>query len=140
MLLVLYWNAIRKNPLTLLFGYGLGETGITAGAHNLYLEIWYYLGVVGLLLYIALFSLLITEPVRKKKVARLREFVVRHISVIVVLITYCSLHGLTQLISYGTFFLVLISVFIAPPGEEISRLDNRRRKTKETGNEGSYFV
>lgn len=67
-LLEMYGREIISSPDILLFGNGMSAQLLKKGTHNLFLEIQYYVGLTGLILYLLYFGIL-TAQVQKKYAA-----------------------------------------------------------------------
>lgn len=58
-----YWTYITENLNVMFFGEGMNADLLWGfGTHNAYLEIWYYLGLLGSMIYITLISSIIRPP------------------------------------------------------------------------------
>ena len=114
-LFVIYWEAITENVGVFLFGRGLNEPLLYGkGAHNLYLEIMYYLGFMGLMLILVLY-ISMTRGVYKnypetKRQSRIAQYVV----LLIMVIQYMSLQGLFLLVTYSAWFVAVLSLYISP--------------------------
>ena len=67
-MLEMYGREIISSPDILLFGNGMSAQLLKKGTHNLFLEIQYYVGLTGLILYLLYFGIL-TAQVQKKYAA-----------------------------------------------------------------------
>lgn len=109
---VRYLSAINESACSLIFGYGLDAAFLRKSPHNLYLEILYYLGLSGLLLFIAEFAaclrLVYTETSGVKKHSRLMIYY----PLLLIGILFCSLAGMFSPSTYVMLFLALISMLI----------------------------
>lgn len=112
-LFVAYWNAITESAGTFLFGFGFNEPVLNGwGAHNLYLEIAYYSGFVGLALIIG-FGISMILLIRKRTPGFQKQNIfAKYVVFIMVAAVYCSLQGMFLIHCYGVFFLALLSMFI----------------------------
>lgn len=109
-LFILHWNAISKNLLTLLFGLGFRAPEIENGPHNLYLEITYYTGIVGLTLIMAFYCSMVTAVQKNNPAVKRQNLIAKYVVIFIILIHYFSLHGMFQIITYAGLFLAILSV------------------------------
>lgn len=110
-LLVDYYNAITQNLKTTLFGVGLAAQNLGKDPHNLYLEIAYRLGVVGLVLFVCLCVALIYS-IKQKNKGRKNHWLSKYIVLIMVLMLHLSLHGIFMIFLYAVFFLAFLSILL----------------------------
>ncbi|MBQ8621423.1 MAG: O-antigen ligase family protein [Oscillospiraceae bacterium] len=112
-LFVAYWKAITDNVLTLLFGYGFNAPLLQSmGTHNLYLEITYYAGLVGLVLIVGFCVAMVRWIAQRTYGFQKQNFIAKYVALLVAVGVYCSLQGMFLLPSYATFFLGLLSLHI----------------------------
>lgn len=110
-LVLYYWRAITQDMKSFFFGKGLSATALWRDPHNIYLETVYYLGVVGFLLILSVFINLAREM--KTRVSQIgQHWISRYIVLLMMLILYCSLHGLFQVSFYGELFLAMLSLML----------------------------
>lgn len=119
-----YWDAITETPLKFLFGHGFNAPLLEKGAHNIYLEMAYYLGIIGLLLMVAFYVALISMITKNNLAVKGQSMVGKYVVIFVAAVLYLSLQGIFQIVTYGGFFVAAISVLITP-----NTHDNARRKT-----------
>lgn len=110
-LIVAYWNEIREDIPSLLFGKGLAAARLNKDPHNIYLEIWYYFGLIGLVLFAVLFVALVYSLGSRIEGFRRQNFISCFLVIFVVMVTYFSLQGVRQILSYGSFFLAFLSIY-----------------------------
>ena len=108
-----YWNAITENIITFFFGHGLNAPLLNGwGAHNLYLEIAYYSGMVGLVLLAGFCISMINQINRQTAGIQRQNVFAKYVVLLMVGGVYCSLQGMFLPPCYGVFFLALLSMYI----------------------------
>lgn len=117
----MYWRAISENWGTFLFGHGLGAQGLRKDPHNLYLEIMYYTGFVGVVLYLALCVAIFARTAKQIKDFREQSLIARFLVVFVMMVMYISLNGMFLPLFHSEFFLVMLSTLIVKNTQEDSR-------------------
>lgn len=114
----LYWHAITRNLGTFLFGSGFAAERLTKDPHNLYLEITYYAGAIGLLL-IVCFYIAVMHGVRERTQGMPKQsWFAKYLVLLMVVVLYCSLHGMFAVISYAEFYLALLPMMMPKKKEE----------------------
>lgn len=112
-LFVAYWRAISKNVGTLLFGYGFNAPLLNGrGAHNVFLELAYYIGIVGLTLIIGLMVSLACWIGNHTSGFHKQSMIEKYVALGMAMVVYCSLQGMFLLPCYAAFFLALLSLHI----------------------------
>lgn len=114
-----YFEAITKDIPSLLFGSGMAARGLGKDPHNLYLEILYYLGIVGLLLKGLLIGTLAYESKKRQKEMPKQVWLSKYVVLIMVLALHFTLHGVFSIISYGAFFFALLPLLLVKREKEI---------------------
>ena len=110
-LLVIYWKNITENMITFFFGRGLGAPLLQGrGAHNLYLEIVYYVGIVGLILILCLYGGVVAELIKRNESARKQSLVAKYFVLVIMAVQYFALQGMFLVITYAGWFMALMSV------------------------------
>ena len=109
---LLYWAQITKNFETFSIGLGHKAYRLFKDPHNLYLEIMYHTGLVGLTLFAMYVSAMIWEARKKIRGLRGRNFFSRYAVLIVILTAFCALHGIFSVLIYGIFYLAFLSVML----------------------------
>ena len=105
-------KAIFKNIGTFLFGYGLGADGLIKDPHNLYLELAYYIGVTGLVLYAA-FCIIMFRKMQRQLPRNTRQNVIaKYLLVLMMLVLYFPLNGMFITVLYSELFLTLMAVMM----------------------------
>ncbi len=105
-----YMQEITDDIPSFLFGEGMAAPGLQKDPHNLYLEIAYYLGFVGLGLMIAFMVSLVLAM--RKKTVRKQSFFSKYLVLIMIAVLHLALHGLFSSISYALFFLAMLSMLV----------------------------
>lgn len=114
-LFVLYWNVIVEDIGKLLFGFGLNEPLLLGrGAHMLYLEVVYFVGLVGLMLILGLFVSTTSDLLSKDPATRRQSLIAKYAVLSLVAIQYLSLQGMFQVLTYGAFFVAFLALQITP--------------------------
>lgn len=110
---VLYMAEITKNIGNFLFGVGLNNEGLYKDAHNLFLEMTYYIGVVGLVLMLAFVGSMVRVMQRKTVDLHSQSAISKYVTLLLVAVLYCSLHGMFQMMFYGGLFVALLSIMVS---------------------------
>ena len=113
-LYIRYWNVIAKSAGNFLLGLGLSAPVLGKGTHMLYLELIYYVGLVGLVLVFGFFISLAQDLQKNKPQVKNQSLIAKYAVVIVVLIQYLSLQGMFQVLTYGAFFVAFLAINITP--------------------------
>lgn len=112
---LLYYRAITESLGSIFFGKGLAQGNLGLDPHNLFLEITYYLGLVGLVLMVLYYvSLIRAINVNLKK----QNLIARYAVLWVVLIFHMTLHGMILFHTYAAFFMAAVAMLIAPAEAE----------------------
>lgn len=108
----LYLQAIFKNVGTFLFGYGLGADSLLKDPHNLYIELGYYIGVIGLALYAA-FCIIMFRKMQGKLPGNTKQNpIAKYILVLMMLVLYFPLNGIFMTVLYSELFLTFMAVML----------------------------
>lgn len=107
-----YWDAITQNGMTFLFGHGFAAQRLGRDTHNLYLEIMYYSGAVGLLLVAGFYGAMVHMAQGKTKTHHRQNLFAKYEVLIIVLTVFLSLHGVFSVLMYGVFYLAFLSVLL----------------------------
>lgn len=107
-----YLRVITQDLPTFLFGLGLNAEALYKDPHNLYLEIAYYTGMIGLILMLSFFVALVQVAHRKAPASQKQNFFTKYVAVIMVAFLYCTLHGMHEIVFYGDTFLALLSIML----------------------------
>ena len=106
-----YLTAIFNNVGTFLFGYGLGASGLLKDPHNVLIELTYYTGVFGLILYVS-FCIIMFKTMDDKRVRVRQNLVSKYVLVIMMLVLYAPLNGIFTTIFYSELFLTFMAVLL----------------------------
>ncbi|MBQ8586802.1 MAG: hypothetical protein IJ453_01790 [Oscillospiraceae bacterium] len=112
-----YLEIIFHDPLSLLFGQGLAADGLVKDPHNLYIEILYYVGAVGLVLYVGFYIAAARSMLRNAPENGDRSFFGKYIVLLLVLVLFFALHGMFQLITMGNFLMAFLAMLITKSPE-----------------------
>ena len=115
-LFVKYLEAVMASGHTFLFGYGLDAPYLRLGPHNLYIEITYYLGAIGLFLYAVYFFMLLFR-VRNQAPGRNKDRFMRYAAPALLLAVYFTLQGVLATTFYILMAVALASVRLERLGE-----------------------
>lgn len=110
--IALYAKEITEDWMSVLFGKGLAAMALYRDPHNLYVEITYYIGVVGLLLIAAIYTAMMHFMIRRTINTSKQNFIAKYLVIIAVLGMYISLHGMFFQILYAELFLAYLSVLL----------------------------
>lgn len=116
-LYVRYWNVITENVANFLFGLGLKAPLLGKGAHMLYLEMVYYVGIVGLVLILGFFASMILDLQRKNPRVKHQSLIAKYAVIAIVAAQYLTLQGMFQVITYGVFFVAFLAVAVTPKAD-----------------------
>ena len=112
-----YMSEIMENVGTFLFGMGMGAGGLAKDPHNLYLEIAYYIGFVGLGLVIAYFGTLVRYFVKRSRRTENQNLLAKYAVLLMVLVLHLTLHGMFTLVTYAGFMLAFLSILLTKKKE-----------------------
>lgn len=113
-----YLARITQNPGTFLFGLNFAAPSLAKDPHNLYLEIAYYTGTVGLLLIIAFFGSLLIVLRRRMRGGQRQTWIAKYLVLAMVMVVYFALHGMFSIITYGVFYLAFLPILITRKEEK----------------------
>ena len=110
-----YLHEITKSAGTLFFGKGLSAEILGRGTHNLYLEIVYYYGLVGLGIMIAYIVSLIRLTIRRfEDSIGKRNGILKYAVLLIFLLLFSTLQGLRFSITYVILYLSILATIIVP--------------------------
>lgn len=119
-LIVEYFDEITKTASSLFFGSGLSAEILQRGTHNLFLEIVYYFGLIGLFLMVAYFiSFLHLIKFKFENSTQNPNGVFRYAVLIIFLVLFCTLQGLTFSITYVMLYLSILATVITPRDDSL---------------------
>lgn len=103
-----YWSVITESIGNFLLGLGLAAPMLSKETHNLYLEILYTTGLIGLVLIAAYYWSIM--KLASSRATNKRSFFSKYYVLLIVLVVYFSLHGMTSMVFYTCMFLALIAM------------------------------
>lgn len=107
-----YWNEITKSIGVTFFGMGFSAEGLIRDPHNLFLEVIYYTGIIGLLLAVWFYWCVGYQMNRKNAGAVRQNIFAKYVVLGMVIIVFMSLSGMFSVVTGGTFFLAFLSILI----------------------------
>lgn len=114
----LYFGEITENWVTFLFGKGMAADALYRDPHNIYLEIFYYVGAVGFILIIAVYISAFQSAGRMNAGGPKQHFLAKYSTLAVCLIIYLVLQGIFMQVFHGEMFLVALSFMLIPRNSE----------------------
>ncbi|MBQ2826943.1 MAG: hypothetical protein IJF13_06945 [Clostridia bacterium] len=109
-----YVRTIFSSPITAFFGFGLDAPDLELAAHNIVIEVMYYLGIIGCVLYFGVLISLFSKLIRNRGKVTGRHFIEKYFVILIVAILHMSLHGMFQVIFYANVFIGILSCLIVP--------------------------
>lgn len=116
-LLRAYLDKITQSAKSEIFGFGLSQDLLQRGTHNLFLEITYYTGLVGLAFYVV-YSVYLIRFSNSGSRSRGTFLLLKYIVLIMLVLLYMSLQGMFSVVTYAMFLLGAGSVRIYENGGE----------------------
>lgn len=113
-----YLNAITENVGYALFGRGMAEQGLFKDPHNLYLELVYYIGVVGLIITGCFIGALVYLAKARNVGKQKQNLFAKYAVLLMVLAVHFALHGMYSLVTYANFFMALLAILLTKTEEE----------------------
>ena len=107
-----YWREIISSPGTMLFGKGLSAQLLKKGTHNLFLEIQYYVGAIGLTLYLFYFGALVVRMQKKSAAGCYPSRLFSNSPLIVFIVLFSSLQGMFSISVYTLLYLAVIAIAV----------------------------
>lgn len=111
-LLEMYGREIISSPDILLFGNGMSAQLLKKGTHNLFLEIQYYVGLTGLILYLLYFGILTAQVQKKYAAGNAAARLFSYAPLIVFIAAFCSLQGMFSVSVYTLLYLSIIPLVL----------------------------
>lgn len=108
-----YLEEITESPFTILFGHGFAAKGLEMDPHNIYIEILYYVGVIGLILMIWFCFEMIGTAKRRTNLTKKQNFFSKYIVLLMFAILYFTLQGLFAIVAYTELLLAFLSIMIS---------------------------
>lgn len=108
---VRYLSAINENLSTFIFGNGMSAEILGMNTHNLFIELAYYIGTAGLVIYLIYIINLayMTANVWSLNTNPRKPYFYKYLTLIVAFIMFCTLHGMYSTTTYVIFFLAAVS-------------------------------
>ena len=107
-----YCNEIMLSPGIMLFGEGMSAELLEKGTHNLFLEIQYYIGLIGLILFVSYFGTLVVWMRKKYTMGSVATRLFNYSSLIIFIALFFSLQGMFSISVYALLYLAVISIGI----------------------------
>lgn len=109
---LLYLKEITEDLGSFLFGKGLAAQALYRDPHNLYLEIIFYTGVLGLVLLAGFYGAMVQMTLRRVSAGSRQNVISKYVVLAMVLILYFSLHGMFESIMYAEMYLGVLSILL----------------------------
>lgn len=109
-LFILYLTRIVETPISFLFGLGMDAPVLGLATHNVYLDILYYTGALGLAL-MAVYIVYLTLTAGKKVAGKSK--LIRYLSLAMLGLLFCTLQGM-----FAVNFYILVAAGISSVGLE----------------------
>ena len=119
-LYIRYWNVITENIWNFLFGLGLSAPVLGKGTHMLYLEMMYYVGLIGTILILSLFFSMMRDMRKNNPHVRKQSLIAKYAVLTIVAVQYLTLQGMFQVLTYGVFFVAFLNIVITSAEESCS--------------------
>ena len=107
-----YWKAITENATVFLFGRGLAAELLFKPTHNIYLEILYHIGFIGFLIFAGFYISILRSVLKRDYGIRRQHFIAKYVGLFMMMVLYIPLHGMFLIVTYGEFFLALLTLMI----------------------------
>ncbi|MGN0167588.1 MAG: hypothetical protein ACI4AB_06085 [Acetatifactor sp.] len=107
-----YFREILSSARVMLFGAGMSAAILEKGTHNLFLEIQYYIGLIGLILFFFYFGALVIWVHEMQTTGNMATRLFNYSSLIVFIALFCSLQGMFSISVYTLLYLAIISIGI----------------------------
>ena len=107
-----YMRVIFASPVTVLFGFGLNAPDLQLATHNVVIEVMYYLGLIGTVLYFGVLTTMFKRIIRSRGGNAKGHFIEKYFVLFIVALLHMSLHGMFQMIFYVNVFICMISCLI----------------------------
>lgn len=110
----LYLEKITESIPNFLFGLGMDAEILRLGTHNLYLEIFYHLGLVGLVCFGAYFILMLHQlsSRRHRKPFQRSDWLFRYMPLVLLLGFHMTVQGMTSTTFYVLFALAMSVIML----------------------------
>lgn len=107
-----YLAQITRSIGTFLFGLGFTAEGLAKDPHNLYLEIAYYTGTVGLLVIVGFFCALLYVVRRRNRSGKRQKWIAKYLVLVMAMVLFFALHGMFSVITYAVFYMAFLPIMI----------------------------
>lgn len=107
-----YWQLLTSSLASFLFGFGMSADALRYDPHNLYLEIAFHTGIIGLLLLLALFACIVREVNRRYTGSTKQNFYAKYTPLFMMVVIFASLGGMYAIVTGGVYFLSFVSILI----------------------------
>lgn len=131
-LILNYLKEVTKSAQVLFFGNGLSGEILRRGTHNIFLEIVFYFGLVGLLLLMIYIGMLIYAF--KENIDSNPNGPYQYLPFLTFTLLFCTLQGITFAITYIMLYLTILAMGIVPRQREM-----KLWRKDEGKNENAYF-
>lgn len=108
----LYWQAFTADLPTILFGKGLAAEALYRDPHNIYLEMGYYIGVVGFLLTIAMYASVAASGLAVAARGPKQTLLGKYVVLAMVMIIYFSLQGIFLQVLHAEMLLSVLAMMV----------------------------
>lgn len=122
---VAYWDAVTKDAATFFLGKGIAAEGLYRDPHNVYLEIMYHIGVIGLLLFVGFYFSIVHVMKMHTVCVSKQHFIAKYVVLLMTLVLFMTLNGMFQTVIYGNFFLAFLSIMITKKQPDPNSLKER---------------
>ncbi|MBQ7124341.1 MAG: hypothetical protein IJO01_07010 [Oscillospiraceae bacterium] len=122
---VQYMGEIMDDPYSFFFGKGFAAKGFEKDPHNIYIEIAYHTGMIGVSLFTAFAVSLVRMVKRSAHYVYKQNFIAKYIVLVMVLALYCTLHGMFEIVTYTEFFLALLAIMLIRKKDEIQDMQTQ---------------
>lgn len=112
-----YFEVITRDPFSLFFGQGMAADALSKDPHNLFLEITYYTGLTGLVVFIGFYWSLIYTLGRKLPTMNRQSALSKYLVLIMAVGLFCTLHGMFSFVSYAIFYLASLAMIMTKKTE-----------------------
>ena len=114
-LLVVYGKAVVENIQVFLLGRGLASDPLNGrGAHNLIMEMLFFVGAVGFLLIVIFYVCMVKVIFKESPETKKQHWIAKYIVLLITIVAYLALQGLFEMLTYAVLFLSLMSMYIVP--------------------------
>lgn len=125
---LLYIREITRSLGVFFFGKGLAADGLSFDPHNVYLEITYYIGIIGLILFVAFYASMVGVAERKTRHAPRQNVIAKYEVLLIVLVLFFTLHGMFEPVLYTNMLAAYLSILLTkktdvlPQGEIVQEM------------------